>query len=237
MSVPDDKNRDNLPSRIKSEIDLAGYIDAALLKTETTSEQIEKLCQEAARYHYKAIFINPAYVRLCRGLLEGTGVRVGSVTGFPLGATTTEVKIYEAQEDENYGAEEIDMVANIGAIKSGDFGLVERDIVGVRKALSHNTTFKVIIETTLLTREEKITTAKIVADCGADFVKTSTGMFAQATVEDVTLLFETVGRKIGVKASGGIRTLQQMLAMIEAGASRIGTSAGAHIIEELKSGR
>ena len=105
------------------------------------------------------------------------------------------------------------------------------------KALSHNATFKVIIETSLLTREEKITTAKIVADCGADFVKTSTGMFAQATVEDVTLLFETVGRKIGVKASGGIRTLQQMLAMIEAGASRIGTSAGADIIEELKKRR
>jgi deoxyribose-phosphate aldolase len=234
VSVPDDKNRDNLPSRIKSEIDLAGYIDAALLKTETTTEQVEKLCQEAARYHYKAIFINPSYVRLCRGLLEGTGVRVGSVAGFPLGATTTEVKIYEAQENENHGAEEIDMVANIGAIKSGDFGLVERDITGVRKALSHNTTFKVIIETSLLTREEKITAAKIVADCGADFVKTSTGMFAQATIEDVMLLFETVGRKIGVKASGGIRTLQQMLAMIEAGASRIGTSAGADIIEELK---
>ncbi len=237
MSVPDDKDRDNSPSRIKNEIDLAGYIDAALLKTETTTEQIEKLCQEAARYHYKAIFINPAYVRLCRGLLEGTGVRVGSVAGFPLGATTTEVKIYEAQENENHGAEEIDMVANIGAIKSGDFGLVERDIAGVRKALSHNATFKVIIETTLLTRVEKITTAKIVADCGADFVKTSTGMFAQASVEDVALLFETVGHKIGVKASGGIRTLQQMLAMIEAGASRIGTSAGAHIIEELKNRR
>ena len=176
-------------------------------------------------------------MRLCRGLLENTGVRVGSVAGFPLGATTTEVKIYEAQENENHGAEEIDMVANIGAIKSGDFGLVQRDISGVRKALSHDATLKVILETSLLTREEIVTTAKICADCGADFVKTSTGMFAQATVEDVALLFETVGRKIGVKASGGIRTLQQALAMIEAGASRIGTSAGAQIIEELKSRR
>jgi deoxyribose-phosphate aldolase len=237
MSVPDDAGRDQTRSRIRSEIDLAGYIDAALLKTETTSEQIETLCKEAANFHYKAIFINPAYVRLCRGLLEGTGVRVGSVAGFPLGATTTEVKVYEAQENENHGAEEIDMVANIGAIKSGDWGLVERDIAGVRKALSHNTTFKVIIESTLLTPEEKTATAKIVADCGADFVKTSTGMFAQATVEDVRLLFETVGHRIGVKASGGIRTLQQMLAMIEAGASRIGTSAGVQILEELKSRR
>lgn len=237
MSVSDDNKRNNLPGRIKSEIDLAAYIDAALLKTETTSEQIEKLCEEAARYHYKAIFINPAYVKLCRGLLDKTGVRVGSVAGFPLGATTTEVKVYEAQENENHGAEEIDMVANIGAVKSGNFGLVERDIFGVRKAISRNTVFKVIIETSLLTREEKITTARIVADCGADFVKTSTGMFAQATVEDVALLFETVGHKIDVKASGGIRTLQQMLAMIEAGASRIGTSAGVQIIEELKSRR
>lgn len=236
MSVPDDKNH-NLPGRIRNEIDLAAYIDAALLKTETTAEQIEALCREAAHYHYKAIFINPAYVKLCRGLLEGTGVRVGSVAGFPLGATTTEVKIYEAQENENHGAEEIDMVANIGAIKSGDFGLVERDIAGVRKALSQKATFKVIIESSLLTREEKIASAKIVAECGADFVKTSTGMFAQATVEDVMLLFETVGHKIGVKASGGIRTLQQMLAMIEAGASRIGTSAGADIIEELRKQR
>lgn len=237
MSVPDDTGRNQPRSRTKSEIDLAAYIDAALLKTETTAEQIEKLCEEAAHYHYKAIFINPAYVKLCRGLLEGSGVRVGSVAGFPLGATTTEVKIYEAQENENHGAEEIDMVANIGAIKSGDFGLVERDIAGVRKALAHHTTFKVIIESSLLTHEEKVTTAKIVADCGADFVKTSTGMFAQATTEDVRLLFETVGRRIGVKASGGIRTLQQMLAMIEAGASRIGTSAGAQILEELKTRR
>ncbi len=235
--MSDDRNRESSRRRNKSEIDLAAYIDAALLKTETTTAQIEGLCREAAQYHYKAIFINPAYVRLCRGLLENTGVHVGSVAGFPLGATTTEVKIYEAQENENHGAEEIDMVANIGAIKSGNFGLVEKDIAGVRKALSHNTTFKVIIESSLLTREEKIATAKIVADCGADFVKTSTGMFAQATVEDVALLFETVGRKIGVKASGGIRTLQQMLAMIEAGASRIGTSAGAQIIEELKNRR
>jgi deoxyribose-phosphate aldolase len=235
--VPEENYQERFRNRIRNEIDLAGYIDAALLKTETTSEQIENLCQEAAQFHYKAIFVNPSYVQLCRGMLENTGVRVGSVAGFPLGATTTEVKIYEAQENENHGAEEIDMVANIGAIKSGDFGLVQRDVSGVRKALSHNTTMKVILETSLLTREEIVTAAEICADCGADFVKTSTGMFAQATVADVALLFETVGRKIGVKASGGIRSLQQALAMIEAGASRIGTSAGAQIIAELKNGR
>ena len=232
--MPEENHQQRFRNKIRDEIDLAGYIDAALLRTETTIVQIENLCREAAQFHYKAIFVNPSYVRLCCGLLENTGVRIGSVAGFPLGATTTEVKIYEAQENENHGAEEIDMVANIGAIKSGDFGLVKRDISGVRKALSHNATLKVILETSLLTREEIVAAAEICAACGADFVKTSTGMFAQATVEDVALLFETVGRKIGVKASGGIRNLQQALAMIEAGASRIGTSAGAQIIEGLK---
>jgi deoxyribose-phosphate aldolase len=233
--VPDDNDRDNVHGRMRDAIDLASYFDAALLKTETTAAEIEKLCEEAVRYHFKAVFVNPAYVKFCRNLLDGTGVRIGSVSGFPLGATTTEVKIYEAQENENHGADEIDMVANIGAIKSGDFSLFEKDVAGVRKALGHNTTMKVILEASLLTKEEKIKAANICVDCGADFVKTSTGMFGQATIADVMLLFETVGRKIGVKASGGIRSLQQTLAMIEAGASRIGTSSGGQIIEELKS--
>ncbi len=231
--MPDDKDREKSHSRMRGDIDLASYFDAALLKTETTTENVEKLCEEAVRYHYKAVFVNPAYVKYSRHFLDGTDVKLGSVAGFPLGATTTEVKIYEAQENENHGADEIDMVANVGAIKSGDYGLVERDIAGVRKALSHNTTMKVILECSLLTRDEKIKAANLCVDCGADFVKTSTGMFGQATIADVMLLFETVGRKIGVKASGGIRSLQQTLAFIEAGASRIGTSSGAQIIEEL----
>ncbi|MBK7090923.1 MAG: deoxyribose-phosphate aldolase [bacterium] len=228
-----DNNRD-FRNRIRNDIDLASYIDAAVLKTETSASDIEKLCAEAIEYHYKAIFINPTYTAMCAQLLRGSGVRLGSVAGFPLGATTTEVKIFEGQESENHGAEEIDMVANVGAIKSGNWAVYEKDIAGVRNALSRQTTLKVILECTLLSREEKITAATIAADCGVDFVKTSTGMFGQATVEDVALLFETVGNRIAVKASGGIRNLPQALAMIEAGASRIGTSSGVAIIAELR---
>ncbi len=232
--MSDPQRRDDFRGRLRNDIDLAGYIDAALLKTEIARAEIEALCREAAEMHYKAVFVNPAYTALCAKLLKGSGVRVGSVAGFPLGATTTEVKVYEAQEGENHGAEEVDMVANVGAIKSGDWALFEKDVAGVRKALSRNTLLKVILECTLLTRDEKVSAATIAADCGVDFVKTSTGMFGQATVEDVALLFETVGSRIGVKASGGIRTLQQALAMIEAGASRIGTSSGVAILKELR---
>lgn len=228
-----DNNRD-FRDKIRSDIDLASYIDAAVLKTESSDSDIEKLCSEAMEYHYKAIFVNPSFTAMCARLLKGSGVKLGSVAGFPLGATTTEVKIFEAQESENHGADEIDIVANIGAVKSGNWSLFEKDISGVRKALSRHTTLKVILECTLLNRDEKISAATIAADCGVDFVKTSTGMFGQATVEDVALLFETVGNRIAVKASGGIRTLPQALAMIEAGASRIGTSSGVAIINELR---
>ncbi len=233
--MSDPQRRDDFRGRIRNDIDLAGYIDAALLKTEVSRAEIEALCREAAEMHYKAVFVNPAFTALCARLLKGSGARVGSVAGFPLGATTTEVKVYEAQEGENHGAEEVDMVANVGAIKSADWALFEKDVTGVRKALSRNTVLKVILECTLLTKDEKISAATIAADCGVDFVKTSTGMFGQATVEDVALLFETVGNRTGVKASGGIRTLQQALAMIEAGASRIGTSSGVVILNELRS--
>ncbi|MGB5107210.1 MAG: deoxyribose-phosphate aldolase [Candidatus Zixiibacteriota bacterium] len=229
-----DNNRD-FRNKIRSDIDLAGFIDAAVLKTESSATDIQNLCEEAIKYHYKAIFINPSYTTMCATLLKGSGVKLGTVAGFPLGATTTEAKIFEGQEGENHGADEIDMVANVGAIKSGDWSLYEHDVAGVRKALSRQTILKVILECTLLSREEKVSAATIAADCGVDFVKTSTGMFGQATVEDVALLFETVGNRIGVKASGGIRTLQQALAMIEAGASRIGTSSGVAIINELRS--
>lgn len=219
------------------QIDIASYIDQALLKTEVSTADIEYLCREAAAYKFKAVFVNPSFAALAARKLEGTGVRVGTVAGFPLGATTADVKIYEAGIGENSGAQEIDMVANVGAIKSGDWGTVRKEIAGVREALSRDTILKVIIEATLLTVEEKITVAQVVADCGADFVKTSTGMFGQATIEDVGLLFKEVGSRIGVKASGGIRTLADALAMIEAGASRIGTSSGAAIVEAQKKSR
>ncbi|MFH2056127.1 MAG: deoxyribose-phosphate aldolase [bacterium] len=218
-------------------MDIASYIDQALLKTEVSTADIEYLCREAAAYKFKAVFVNPSFAALAARKLEGTGVRVGTVAGFPLGATTADVKIYEAGIGENSGAQEIDMVANVGAIKSGDWGTVRKEIAGVREALSRDTILKVIIEATLLTVEEKITVAQVVADCGADFVKTSTGMFGQATIEDVGLLFKEVGSRIGVKASGGIRTLADALAMIEAGASRIGTSSGAAIVEAQKKSR
>ncbi len=217
-----------------TEINLASYIDAAILKTETSAADVVAVCREAIELGYKAVFVNPAFTGLCAETLKGSEVRVGSVAGFPLGATTTEVKSFEAQEGENDGAHEIDMVVNVGAIKSGKWDLVEKDISKVREAISRNTILKVILECTLLTDQEKGRAARVCADCGVDFVKTSTGMFGQATVEDVALLFEAVGSKVGVKASGGIRTLQQALAMIEAGASRIGTSAGRAIIGELQ---
>lgn len=220
--------------RTRNDLDLASFIDAALLRTEVTAAEVELLCEEAIQHRYKAVFVNPSYTSLCAQLLKGSTVKCGSVAGFPLGATTAEVKIFEAQEGENHGAEEIDMVANIGAIKSGDLEILEREIAGMRRALSRQTILKVILECTLLTREEITTLAKIAADCGANFVKTSTGMFGQATVADVSLLYETVGNRIGIKASGGIRTLQQALAMIEAGASRLGTSSGAAILAELR---
>lgn len=212
-------------------IDIASYIDQALLKTEVSATDIEYMCRDAAKYGFKAVFVNPSYARQAADHLKGTNVRVGTVAGFPLGATTVEVKAYEAGIGENCGAHEIDMVANIGAIKSGDWDTVRTEIAGVREALSRGTVLKVIIEATLLTVDEKIRAAHLVADCGADFVKTSTGMFGQATVDDVGLLFKEVGSRIGVKASGGIRTLAGALAMIEAGASRIGTSSGVAIVE------
>jgi deoxyribose-phosphate aldolase len=228
----DNSNRKR--DRKRDDIDIASYVDQAVLKTEATRKEIEKLCDDAIEYQFKAVFVNPAYTKLCSSLLRGTRVLVGTVSGFPLGATTVDVKKYEAENGENNGADEIDMVVNVGAIKSGDFSIVEREVAGVREALSKNTTLKVILECTMLNKEEKIRAARIVADCGANFVKTSTGMFGQATLEDVELLFETVGNKIGVKASGGIRTLAQALAMIEAGASRIGTSSGVAIVKAQK---
>lgn len=232
--MTEESNEREFRSRRRNDIDIASYIDQAVLKTEASQADIEKLCREATEHRFKAVFINPCWVRLCTKLLAGTEVRIGTVSGFPLGATTPQVKMFEAENGENNGAIEIDMVVNVGAIKSGDFKLVEREIAGVRQALSKETLLKVILECSLLEDSEKRRAARVATDCGANFVKTSTGMFGKATREDVTLLFETVGKKIGVKASGGIRTLAQALAMIEAGASRIGTSSGVEIVSAQK---
>lgn len=213
-------------------INLASYIDQSLLKSQTTPDDIEQLCKIAHEYGFITVFVNPVHVKRAVRILTSSPVSVGSVSGFPLGATTPDVKVYEAEAVENDGASEVDMVMNIGAAKSGDYSKIEDEIHSVRKALAGKTVLKVILECTLLSDAEKVTCSKIAADSGADFVKTSTGIFGQATMQDVELLFKTVGYRIGVKAAGGIRDLKTTLGMIEAGASRIGTSAGPSIVDE-----
>lgn len=213
-------------------IKLESYIDHTILKSEATASDIERLCSEAQHYKFKTVCINPGYIELAAKLLKGSKVGVGTVCGFPLGATKTEVKVYEAEVSENAGAAEIDMVANIGAIKSGDFEKVKSDIARVRQSLVGSTILKVILECSLLNDPEIETAANIAADCGANFVKTSTGFFGGATIHHVSLLFNTVGKRLDIKASGGIKDVKTMLAMIEAGASRIGTSSAVQIMEE-----
>jgi deoxyribose-phosphate aldolase len=214
-------------------MDIAKMIDHTLLKPEATLEQIRKLCDEGRRYGFFSVCVNPFWVEFCSKNLKGSKIKICSVSGFPLGANKTIVKTKEAEMVCSDGAEEVDMVMNIGALKMKDFQLVKEDIETVRKAIGKDKILKVILETCLLSEEEKINGAKIVLDSGADFVKTSTGFsFKGATIEDVKLLKKVVGDKIGVKASGGIRDYETVIKMVEAGATRIGTSAGVKIIEE-----
>ncbi len=208
-------------------------IDQSLLKPDVTQEMIRRLCEEGKRYGFATVCVNPVWVRLCVDLLKGSPVRVCTVSGFPLGASKSEVKAQEAKMAIEDKADEIDMVANIGALKSGNFKLVEEDIKAVRYAVGKEKTLKVIVETAVLTNEEKIKATELVSACGADFVKTSTGFgYPGATVEDVRLLKKVVADKIKIKASGGIRNYNTALELIRAGASRIGTSAGVKIVEE-----
>ena len=212
--------------------DLAGYIDHTLLKPEATEEQIRQLCSEAIEYGFASVCVNPTWVPLAARLLTGAKPVVATVIGFPLGATLPDVKAYETRRAREEGATEFDMVINIGALKSKDFRLVERDIAGVVEA-ARGHVVKVIIETALLTEEEKVEACVIAKAAGADFVKTSTGFAGKgATVEDVALMRRVVGADMGVKASGGIRSAQDAKAMIEAGATRIGASAGVKIVKE-----
>jgi deoxyribose-phosphate aldolase len=210
---------------------LASLIDHTLLKPDATRQDIEVLCREAAQFCFASVCVNPNWVPLCRDLLRGTGVKVCTVIGFPFGAHSPDVKAYEARRAVEQGAEEVDMVINIGALKSKDYALVEQDIRGVVQAVGKNTVVKVILETSLLTRDEKIMGSTLAKAAGADYVKTSTGFAGGgATVEDVRLMRETVGPEIGVKASGGIRTKEDVKAMVAAGATRIGASAGVKIV-------
>jgi deoxyribose-phosphate aldolase len=212
---------------------IAGMIDHTLLKPDATDDQIAQLCYEAKKYHFASVCVNPTHVRLCADLLVGSDVKVCTVIGFPLGATAPEVKMFETQNAIDEGATEIDMVINIGALKSGDYELVAKDIRGVvMVAHKAGALVKVIIETSLLTREEKVAACLLAKEAEADFVKTSTGFSGGgATSEDVALMKQVVGSGLGVKASGGIRTREDAQNMMTAGATRIGASAGVSILQ------
>jgi deoxyribose-phosphate aldolase len=212
---------------------MSHMIDHTLLKPEGSQEEIAQLCYEARKYGFISVCVNPSYVKLCSQLLEGSGVLVCTVIGFPLGATSTESKVFEAQQALREGATEIDMVINVGAVKSRDYELVERDIASVARVChAANAILKVIIEAALLTDEEKVIACQLVKVAEADFVKTSTGFGpGGATPEDVALMRRVVGPRMGVKAAGGIRTYADAQKMIEAGASRIGASASVKILQ------
>ena len=214
--------------------ELAKLIDSTLVKAVATKSEIEKLCHEAIQYGFRCVVVNPVYVKFAAKLLEGSNVKVCSTVGFPFGVSLSEIKALEAVKAVEDGAEELDMVINLSALKSGDYEFVKRDMTAVVdvKRLSKEIIVKVIIETAYLTRDEKIIACKLAKEAGADFVKTSTGLFGEgATVEDVRLMRQTVGKNMGVKAAGGIRTYADAVAMIEAGANRIGTSTAVAIIK------
>jgi deoxyribose-phosphate aldolase len=214
--------------------DWAGLIDHTLLKPEATDDDIKKLCEEAARYRFASVCVNPTWVRAAACNLSGTGIPVCTVIGFPLGATLADVKAYEARRTIFDGAREVDMVINIGALKSGDDCLVEHDIRSVVEvAHEYDAICKVIIETALLTDDEKVRACLAAKKAGADFVKTSTGFSkGGATVADIALMRRTVGSELGVKASGGVKGLDDARKLVEAGATRIGASVGVKIAQE-----
>ena len=205
-------------------------IDHTLLKQDATPEQIVKLCEEAKEFDFMSVCVNPAYVPLAAECLAGTGVKVCTVIGFPLGMNLTRTKVEEAELCIAQGADEIDMVINVGMLKAGHDDYV-REEIKLLKEVAGKLVLKVIIETCLLTDEEKVRACRLAKEAGADFVKTSTGFSTGgATVHDVKLMRETVGPEMGVKASGGVRTHEDLIAMVEAGANRIGTSNGTKII-------
>lgn len=214
-------------------MNIARMIDHSLLKPDATRQQIEQLCLEGRKYNFFSVCINPVWVRLCKRMLYDSTVKICTVSGFPLGANKLEVKVKEAEIAIQDGADEIDMVMNIGAFKTGDYLLVEKEVEEVRNAMGKDKVLKVIIETNVLTNPEKEKATEIIKACGTDFVKTSTGFdYGGATIEDVRLLRKIAGKDMGVKASGGIRDYLTAKSLIEAGANRIGTSAGVKVVEE-----
>jgi deoxyribose-phosphate aldolase len=228
------KTAPDFPFREK---ELAFLIDHTLLKPEATDSDVIKVCDEAKKYSFASVCINPSFVRLCKKELENSTVKVCTVIGFPLGSNSTEVKKFEAVQALQNGAQEIDMVINVGKLKQKDYQYVYEDIKAVTEAAQQfNCLSKVIIETALLTDEEKVKACLIAKEAEAGFVKTSTGFSKSgATASDVALMRFVVGREIGVKASGGIRTIEDAQRMVESGANRIGASASVQIINEIKS--
>lgn len=217
-------------------MNIGKYIDHTILKPESTLTEIKKICDEAKEYGFYSVCINGSNVAYVSDQLKGTDVKVTAVVGFPLGATTTDTKVFEANNAIENGAHEIDMVLNIGALKSGNTELVLKDIQAVVNTVGDRFKLKVIIETCLLTREEKILACQLAKIAGAHFVKTSTGFSSGgATVEDIKLMRDTVGPEMGVKASGGVRDLKTTQDMIDAGATRIGASASVDIVKGLQS--
>lgn len=212
--------------------EIAHLIDHTILKPEATAAQVEQLCHEAVDHEFASVCINPTHVKLAAQLLADSEVHVCTVVGFPLGATTSAVKAFEAEQVIKAGATEVDMVINIGALKAGDDSLVQADIAAVVQTChAHGAICKVIIETALLTDEEKVRACQLSVAAQADFVKTSTGFsISGAKAEDVALMRQTVGPDVGVKAAGGMRTLADAQAMVEAGATRLGTSSGIKIV-------
>lgn len=209
---------------------LAQIIDYAVLKADTASDDVSRACQEAKKYHFATVCVNPSYVLLAAKLLRSSGVKVCSVVGFPLGASLSTVKAIEARNALLNGADEIDMVINIGALKSGEFELVDEEIQMVRK-VTDGYVLKVILETGLLTREEKIKACEIAINRSVNFIKTSTGFSkGGATIDDIRLIRKIAGIEMGVKASGGIETAEQAYILLEAGATRIGTSCAVEIV-------
>ncbi len=228
-----------LPARLEAPrgLALSGWIDHTLLKPEATAAQIEKLCAEAREHQFATVCVNPAYVALCAKLLAASGVGVCSVAGFPLGATFPALKAEETRQAIDAGATEVDTVINFGALRTGDFSLAFDDVAAVVEAARGRAQVKVILEMCYLDQRQKIAGCLLCKEAGADFVKTSTGFGpGGATVEDVTLMRRIVGPQLGVKAAGGIRTYANALAMIAAGANRLGASAGISILQEAVSG-
>jgi deoxyribose-phosphate aldolase len=216
--------------------EIARLIDHTLLKPEATADQIKKLCAEAREHEFASVCVNPWWVPVAARELAGSPVKVCTVIGFPLGANATATKQFEAENAIRSGAKEVDMVINVGALRSGDLAAVKADIQAVAEAAHKGgAILKVILETALLTDEQKVTACKLSVEAGADFVKTSTGFASDgATAEDVALMRKTVGPGIGVKASGGVRSLADLEKMVAAGATRIGTSSGAAILANAK---